>query len=82
MVGPFGDWVKYSLEEGTHLVTECDGVRLLSAGRHELLRRVPDALADVFRVGSTAPGARMTFAEICHGRTFHRPSGKALCVDL
>ena len=57
MVGPFGDWVKYSLEAGTHLVTECDGVRLLSAGAHELLRRVPDALADVFRVGSTAPGA-------------------------
>ena len=39
-------------------MTECDGVRLLSAGAHELLRRVPDALADVFRVGSTAPGAQ------------------------
>ena len=65
MVGPFGDWVKYSLEEGTHLVTECDGVRLLSAGCHELLRRVPDALADVFRVGSTAPGT--------HGRPVHGP---------
>jgi hypothetical protein len=27
MVGPYGDWVKYSLEEPVHLVTECDGVR-------------------------------------------------------
>ena len=31
-------------------------VRLLSQNRHELLRRVPDGLADVFRIGSTAPG--------------------------
>ena len=31
-------------------------VRLLSQSRHELLRRVPDGLADVFRIGSTAPG--------------------------
>jgi len=29
----------------------------VAAGRHELLRRVPDCLADVFRIGSTAPGA-------------------------
>ena len=56
MVGPYGDWVKYSLEERALLVTELDGVRLLGSCRHELLRRVPDALADVFRVGSTAPG--------------------------
>ena len=31
-------------------------VRLLTQSRHELLRRVPDGLADVFRIGSTAPG--------------------------
>ena len=31
-------------------------VRLLSQNGHELLRRVPDGLADVFRIGSTAPG--------------------------
>jgi len=31
-------------------------VRLLSQNKHELLRRVPDGLADVFRIGSTAPG--------------------------
>ncbi|KAK9907253.1 hypothetical protein WJX75_000093 [Coccomyxa subellipsoidea] len=57
LVGPYGDWVKYSLEEPAVLVTECDGVRLISDTTHELLRRVPDCLADVYRVGSTAPGA-------------------------
>lgn len=57
MVGPYGDWIKHDLEERTVLVSECDGVRLLSAEKHELLSRVPDSLVDVFKIGSTAPGA-------------------------
>ena len=46
---------------GRHLI-ETSGVlrakqvRLISDTTHELLRRVPDCLADVYRVGSTAPG--------------------------
>lgn len=56
MVGPYGDWVKYNIEQRTILVSECDGVRLLSAEQHELLSRVPDSQVDVFRIGSTAPG--------------------------
>lgn len=56
MVGPYGDWVKYNIEEQTVLVSECDGVRLVSAQQHELLSRVPDSQVDVFRIGSTAPG--------------------------
>ena len=27
MVGPYGDWVKYNLDEKVELVTEIDGVR-------------------------------------------------------
>lgn len=64
-MGPYGDWVKYSLEEPAVLVTECDGVRLISDTTHELLRRVPDCLADVYRVGSTAPGAALSQAVSC-----------------
>lgn len=56
MVGPYGDWVKYNIEEHTVLVSECDGVRLISAEQHELLSRVPDSQVDIFRIGSTAPG--------------------------
>ena len=57
MVGPYGDWVKRAVEPGAALVPECDGVRVVAGQRHDLLRRVPDCLTDVFRIGSTAPGA-------------------------
>ena len=56
MVGPYGDSLELPIQEGTVLVTECDSVRILSDEQHELLRRVPDAHVDVFRIGSTAPG--------------------------
>lgn len=56
MVGPYGDWIKHNLEHRTILVSECDGVRLISAEKHELLSRVPDSLVDIFKIGSTAPG--------------------------
>ena len=56
MVGPYGDWIKHNLEDRTILVSECDGVRLISAEKHELLSRVPDSLVDIFKIGSTAPG--------------------------
>ena len=56
MVGPYGDSLELPIQNGTVLVTECDSVRMLSGEQHELLRRVPDAQVDVFRIGSTAPG--------------------------
>jgi len=56
MVGPYGDWIKHNLESKTVLVSECDGIRLISAEQHELLSRVPDSLTDIFKIGSTAPG--------------------------
>ena len=57
MVGPYGDWVKHAVEPGAALVAESDGVRVVAGTRHDLLRRVPDCLTDIFRIGSTAPGA-------------------------
>ncbi|KND02893.1 tethering complex subunit VPS16 [Spizellomyces punctatus DAOM BR117] len=57
MVGPFGDWIKYSYEGIVHLVPEVDGVRIISDERCEFLQRVPTAIEDIFKIGSTAPGA-------------------------
>ena len=30
MVGPFGDWVRYSYDDRPVLLQECDGVRILT----------------------------------------------------
>lgn len=56
MVGPLGDTVEFPVSPPVVLVPERDGVRVVSDEWHELLRRVPAPLADVYRVGSTTPG--------------------------
>jgi hypothetical protein len=62
LVGPYGDWVKYDVPGGAALAPEPDGVRVVGCGRHDLVRRVPDALADAFKPGSTAPVAALVDA--------------------
>jgi len=59
MVGPFGDWVKYDAAGVAALSTEPDGLRILSSSKSDLLRRVPDELADALRPGSAAPSAAL-----------------------
>jgi hypothetical protein len=51
MVGPYGDWVKFSYDEALVLAPECDGVRVLTRSRHEFLQRVPEAVVSVCGVG-------------------------------
>lgn len=41
MVGPFGDWIKFSYEGPIFLISEVDGVRIMSADKCEMLQRVP-----------------------------------------
>jgi hypothetical protein len=62
MVGPFGDAVRWPLDAPAALVPECDGLRVLTAEAHTLLRRVPEPLARCAGVGSTAPGAMLADA--------------------
>ncbi|KAI8911364.1 Vps16, N-terminal region-domain-containing protein [Powellomyces hirtus] len=57
MVGPFGDWIKYSFDGTVHLVSELDGVRIISTDKCEFLQRVPSATEAIFKIGSTSPGA-------------------------
>ena len=57
MVGPYGDSVAYNYDDSVILIPECDGVRILSDSSMEFLYRVPDCMVEVYRPGSTAPGA-------------------------
>eukprot|EP00897_Mesotaenium_endlicherianum_P008023 jgi/Mesen1/7249/ME000373S06324 len=74
MVGPYGDSLSYSYDDTwLALVPECDGLRILTSTRMEFLHRVPDSTVEIFRFGSTAPGA-LLFDAMDH---FERRSAKA-----
>ncbi|CDH59927.1 vacuolar protein sorting vps16 [Lichtheimia corymbifera JMRC:FSU:9682] len=73
MVGPFGDWIKFSYEGPIFLISEVDGVRIMSADKCEMLQRVPAATEEIFKIGSTSPAA-LLFDALDH---FERKSPKA-----
>jgi len=41
MIGPFGDFIKYSYDETIYLIPEVDGVRIISSDKCEFLQKVP-----------------------------------------
>jgi hypothetical protein len=44
MVGPFGDYIKYSYDDAIYLIPEIDGVRVISSDKCEFLQKVPSKL--------------------------------------
>ncbi|KAG0177300.1 hypothetical protein DFQ28_006131 [Apophysomyces sp. BC1034] len=73
MVGPFGDWIKFSYDDPIYLASEIDGVRIISNDKCELLQKVPAATEEIFKIGSTSPAA-MLFDALDH---YERKSPKA-----
>lgn len=73
MVGPFGDWIKYTYEDPIYLASEIDGVRIISNDKCELLQKVPASTEKIFKIGSTEPAA-MLFDALDH---YERKSPKA-----
>ncbi|CAI2176411.1 4285_t:CDS:10 [Funneliformis geosporum] len=59
MVGPFGDYIKYSYDDTIYLVPEIDGVRIISSDKCEFLQKVPNVTEEIFKIGSTAPAAML-----------------------
>nr|CAG8648885.1 189_t:CDS:10 [Entrophospora candida] len=65
MVGPLGDWIKYSYEDAIYLIPEIDGIRVISSDKY--------VIEEIFGIGSTAPAA-MLFDALDH---FEKSSPKA-----
>lgn len=57
VVGPHGEWIKYSYDQPLHLISETDGLRIVSNECCEFLERVPEVTASIFNIGSLEPGA-------------------------
>jgi hypothetical protein len=64
LVGLLGDFIKFSTEgQACTFVAEFDGARIVSANRCEWIARVGDATDNIFRIGSTAPAAKLFDAQ-------------------
>lgn len=59
MIGPNGDYSTFHYESPIHLVTEFDGVRVITNDSCEFLQRVPEANFDIFKIGSLTPSAML-----------------------
>lgn len=59
MVGPFGDFVKYPYSTTLHMVSEYDGVRIITNHECEFLQRVPESTEDIFKIGSVSSTAML-----------------------
>ncbi|GMG99177.1 hypothetical protein Nepgr_001017 [Nepenthes gracilis] len=73
MVGPYGDPVRYFYDEQIIIISECDGVRILSNTTMEFLQRVPDSTVSIYKIGSTTAAA-LLYDALDH---FDRCSAKA-----
>lgn len=57
IVGKYGQKMSYNYDGSIHLVSEIDGVRIVSNTQHELLQKVPEVVQKIFRINSTDPGS-------------------------
>lgn len=49
--------MSYNYDGSLHLVSELDGIRIVSNIQHELLQKVPEVVKKIFRINSTDPGS-------------------------
>ena len=62
MVGPYGDWIKYTYGEGLCILQEVDCLRIVTRDKVEILQRVPATTDAICRIGSFAPAAMLVDA--------------------
>jgi len=59
MVGPYGDWIKFTYNCPVHVIQEVDSLRIISPTQVELLQRIDPSTEAVFRIGSFSPAAML-----------------------
>lgn len=60
--GPQNDWIPYQYDTPLHLVSECDGCRILGAHKVEFVQRVPQSIEAIYSIGNCDPPAMLCFA--------------------
>lgn len=57
VIGVKEESIKYIYDESVFLVQEVDCVRAITFQSMEIIQKVPQAVRDIFRINSTAPGS-------------------------
>lgn len=73
VVGRAAETIVYNYDGPVHLVTEIDGVRVLSSCSHEMVQKVPNVVQRIFRINSTDPASYLLEAS----KQFQKKSHKA-----
>lgn len=59
MVGPYGDWIKFTYSDVVLLSQEIDCLRIIGATATEILQRVHPSIESIKSIGSFAPAAML-----------------------
>lgn len=73
IAGRSGETILYSYDSPLHLISEVDGVRVISGTSHEMIQKVPNVVQRIFRINSTDPASYLLEAS----RQFQKRSHKA-----
>lgn len=60
--GPQNDWIPYQYNTPLHLVSECDGCRILGTHKVEFVQRVPQSTEAIYSIGNCDPPAMLCYA--------------------
>jgi len=60
--GPQNDWIPYQYDTPLHLVSECDGCRILGARKVLFVQRVPQSTEAIYSIGNCDPPAMLCYA--------------------
>lgn len=61
-VWPRNDWIPYQYDSPLHLVSECDGCRVMGTHKIEFVQRVPQSVESIFSIGSYDNPALLLYA--------------------
>ncbi|XP_076673507.1 vacuolar protein sorting 16 [Andrena cerasifolii] len=73
VIGRTAETIIYTYDGPVHLVTEIDGVRVISSSSHEMIQKVPSVVQKIFRINSIDPASYLLEAS----KQFQRKSHKA-----
>ncbi|XP_066599627.1 vacuolar protein sorting-associated protein 16 homolog [Prorops nasuta] len=65
----------YTYDGPVHLVTEIDGVRVISSSCHEMIQKVPNVVQKIFRINSTDPASYLLEASKQFMKKSHKADG-------